>query len=80
MKLYAWSRDKKGQTNVKNHSCLSGETEWNKSGIIQGQMDTRLSENGYNQALNVGKYLQNHKFDYVFSSDLERAHQVSNLF
>ena len=43
-------------------------------------MDVSLSEIGFNQALNLGKYLQDKKFDYVFSSDLSRANQVYKFF
>lgn len=50
-----------------------GETDYNRFGIIQGQLDTNLSELGVEQAKQVGNHLKNVKFDYVFSSDLNRA-------
>ena len=54
-----------------------GETDHNRFGIIQGQLNTKLSELGVEQAKKVGLYLKDIKFDYVFSSDLDRAYDVS---
>lgn len=50
-----------------------GETEANVTGVLQGQSDVALNENGKQQALLVGKRLKNKHFDVIFSSDLSRA-------
>lgn len=50
-----------------------GETEWNKEGIIQGQLDSKLSELGIEQAKKLAERLSNESFDAIFSSDLSRA-------
>ncbi len=55
-----------------------GETDYNRFGIIQGQLNTKLSELGVEQAKKVGAYLKDIKFDYVFSSDLDRAFDVNS--
>ena len=50
-----------------------GETDWNKEGRFQGQMDTHLSEYGLTQGDRVAAYLAGHSFEAVVSSPLERA-------
>ena len=50
-----------------------GQTYSNRDGILQGQIDTELSELGIQQAENVAERLKNHSFTKVFSSDLQRA-------
>ena len=66
--------------------CLcpfSGETEYNRLGIIQGQSDIPLSDVGRHQADLVASRLareeeeQGVRFDMIFSSDLSRAAQVN---
>ena len=53
-----------------------GETDHNRLGIIQGQLNTKLSDLGVEQAKTVGQYLKNVQFNYAFSSDLDRAYYV----
>ena len=53
-----------------------GETDHNRFGIIQGQLNTKLSDLGIEQAKQVAIKLQSVKFDHVFSSDLDRAFHV----
>ncbi|GFN75615.1 fructose-2,6-bisphosphatase tigar [Plakobranchus ocellatus] len=50
-----------------------GETLSNRNKILQGQLDTQLSDIGEEQAKLVGKRLKEHHFTHVFSSDLSRA-------
>ncbi|RWR99057.1 hypothetical protein B4U80_14840, partial [Leptotrombidium deliense] len=52
-----------------------GETEANKSRIIQGHKDFQLNENGISQAQKLSEYFKqkNQTFDHVYSSDLSRA-------
>lgn len=50
-----------------------GETEENKTGIIQGHLPGKLSDEGISQAKKVSLRLKDEKIDYIFSSDLARA-------
>ncbi|XP_041354977.1 fructose-2,6-bisphosphatase TIGAR-like [Gigantopelta aegis] len=56
-----------------------GETVANRENIIQGQIDTCLSETGRQQALMVGSRLQNERWTHVFASDLSRATQTAQV-
>ena len=53
-----------------------GETEWNKMGKMQGRTDISLSEDGRKLAQKTADGLKNVKFDYIFSSPLERAYEI----
>lgn len=55
-----------------------GETQENRDGIIQGQMDTILNEMGQEQVRMLGERFRQVKIDRAFSSDLKRALSVSN--
>ena len=50
-----------------------GNTENNKKGIIMGQIDTPLTDEGLKDARALSRYLKKFKFDAIFSSDLGRA-------
>lgn len=54
-----------------------GETEWNKMGKMQGKTDISLSEDGRKLAQKTADGLKNIKFDYIFSSPLERAYETA---
>lgn len=58
-----------------------GQTTHNKLKIIQGQMETDLTELGRSQAKLLCKYLDDNKFqfDKVYSSDLKRAHETCEI-
>ncbi|MDN4493943.1 histidine phosphatase family protein [Ureibacillus aquaedulcis] len=51
-----------------------GETVWNKAGILQGWLDSPLTERGKQQAA-----VQNFLPEVVYSSDLGRAHATAKL-
>jgi len=55
---------------------FSAETDANADGIIQGLIDTKLSNIGYLQSKALGRYLQYHHFSHIYSSDLKRASEV----
>jgi len=55
---------------------FSAETYANANGIIQGSLDTELSNLGYLQSKALGRYLQYHRFSHIYSSDLKRASEV----
>ncbi|KAJ7337932.1 hypothetical protein OS493_008091 [Desmophyllum pertusum] len=54
-----------------------GETVENKTGILQGQTDTFLSDKGIEQAQLAGSKLCDEHFSHVFSSDLKRARKTA---
>ncbi|CAG5136134.1 unnamed protein product [Candidula unifasciata] len=50
-----------------------GETMENRQKIMQGQLDTKLSDVGVKQAQLLANRLKNDRFTHVYSSDLARA-------
>jgi len=56
-----------------------GETEENRTGIVQGQLDTLLNDVGVEQSKLVAGALQKVPFDIAYSSDLSRATQVKSI-
>lgn len=56
-----------------------GETIWNAQQRIQGQRNSKLSENGIRQAGLVAKALAKREFDVLISSDLERAVETAEI-
>lgn len=56
-----------------------GESEWNAKGLIQGQSDSRLTQEGEKQALQLAKELKRIKFDALFSSNLKRAKRTAEI-
>lgn len=50
-----------------------GETEWNASMRLQGQLDVPLNERGLQQAARVGQRMADWRLDIIYSSDLQRA-------
>ncbi|HEY9689348.1 MAG TPA: histidine phosphatase family protein, partial [Coleofasciculaceae cyanobacterium] len=49
-----------------------GETEWNRQGRFQGQIDVPLNETGHAQASKVGTFLKDVAIDLAFSSPMAR--------
>ena len=58
------------------HIVRHGETDENRQGIIQGQLNTVLNAAGLDQAQRVAGALRANPFDMAFSSDLSRAVKV----
>jgi probable phosphoglycerate mutase len=60
-----------------------GETKWNATGKLQGQLDSSLTIKGRDQAFRLGKLIKNSKFHADFgdicSSDLGRAVETSRI-
>lgn len=54
-----------------------GQTNWNKEGRYQGQIDTDLSDLGKEQARLLAKALKNIKIDHFISSPLKRAYETA---
>lgn len=53
-----------------------GQTDFNKFGISQGQLDTSLNQTGLKEAQELAEKLKDYKFDVVFCSPLIRARQT----
>ncbi|HYE83811.1 MAG TPA: histidine phosphatase family protein [Clostridia bacterium] len=50
-----------------------GETEWNRTSIVQGRTDIELSDEGIKQAYKLAKRLACEDIDTIYSSSLKRA-------
>jgi len=56
-----------------------GETEWNKKDIIQGQLDSHLTEKGIEMGIDLREKSKDICFDKIYSSDLGRAYDTAKL-
>lgn len=56
-----------------------GKTHWNASGLLQGEVDIELNEEGREVAGNLGRSLEDKNFDLIFSSPLIRAYETACL-
>jgi phosphoserine phosphatase len=54
-----------------------GETDWNRQGRFQGQIDIPLNENGRAQAAAAGEFLRKVSFDRAYSSSMSRPRQTA---
>jgi probable phosphoglycerate mutase len=63
------------------HLCIArhGETDWNKSGILQGWFDIPINDLGRNQAHALAAHLANSQFDAIWSSPLARARETADI-
>ena len=61
------------------HLIRHGETDWNATGRIQGQMQSQLTDLGKQQARSLQSELLGFNFDRVFSSSSIRARQTADL-
>lgn len=50
-----------------------GVTQENQAGVIQGQMDGHLTEQGREQARAAGRHLSQQRIDRAVTSDLART-------
>lgn len=64
---------------MKIYIIRHGETEWNKTGRLQGQTDIALNEKGRELAIQVGRALRDVPFRKVISSPLSRAVETARL-
>ncbi|MBK1989291.1 histidine phosphatase family protein [Sphaerospermopsis aphanizomenoides BCCUSP55] len=56
-----------------------GETEWNRQGKFQGQIDVPLNDNGRSQAAKAGEFLQDVALDFAFSSTMARPKETAEI-
>jgi len=56
-----------------------GETNWNKEGRFQGQIDIPLNDNGKDQAKKTFEYLKNISFNKAFSSSMQRPYETAQI-
>jgi probable phosphoglycerate mutase len=63
------------------HICIArhGETDWNKSGILQGWFDVPINDLGRKQAHALAAKLANANFDAIWSSPLARARETAEI-
>lgn len=57
-----------------------GETDENRLGVIQGQLDTQLNNAGRQQVRHLASALENVEFQEVFVSSLSRAVEVCRVY
>jgi len=56
-----------------------GETDWNKQGRFQGQIDIPLNKNGKAQAQAASEFLKNISIQKAFSSSLSRPRETAQI-
>ena len=56
-----------------------GETNWNKEGRFQGQINIPLNNNGKDQAQKASKYLSEINFNKAFSSSMDRPYETAKI-
>ena len=56
-----------------------GETNWNKEGRFQGQIDIPLNTNGQLQARKTHDYLKEINFNKAFSSSMSRPYETAQI-
>jgi len=54
-----------------------GETDWNRQGRFQGQIDIPLNENGRAQAAAAGEFLRKVSFQRAYTSSMARPRQTA---
>lgn len=68
-----------GCPRVRVYIVRHGETAENRSGILQGHLDTELNEQGLEQARLVADVLKDVPFSVGMTSDLKRAKTVCGV-
>jgi len=56
-----------------------GSTQWNKEGRAQGSSDIPLDEDGLLEAIKLAERLSKENWDFLYSSDLLRAKQTTEI-
>jgi phosphoserine phosphatase len=56
-----------------------GETDWNRAGKFQGQIDVPLNDNGRNQANLAAEFLKTIEIDFAFTSPMLRPKETAQI-
>lgn len=56
-----------------------GETDWNRAGKFQGQIDVPLNDNGRNQAGLAAEFLKTIEIDFAFTSPMSRPKETAQI-
>ncbi len=56
-----------------------GETDWNRAGKFQGQIDVPLNDNGRNQASLAAEFLKTTQIDFAFTSPMSRPKETAQI-
>lgn len=56
-----------------------GETQWNRLGLLQGQLESELTELGREQARELASSLLDKNITHIFSSTLNRAKETAEI-
>jgi phosphoserine phosphatase len=56
-----------------------GETDWNRAGKFQGQIDVPLNENGRSQAILAAEFLKTTQIDFGFTSPMLRPKETAQI-
>ncbi|WP_026103784.1 MULTISPECIES: histidine phosphatase family protein [Kamptonema] len=56
-----------------------GETDWNKAGKFQGQIDVPLNDNGREQSRRAAEFLKEVKLDFAISSSMLRPKETAEI-
>ena len=56
-----------------------GETDWNRAGKFQGQIDVPLNDNGRNQASLAADFLKTIAIDFAFTSPMSRPKETAQI-
>lgn len=62
---------------MKVYITRHGETKWNQEGRMQGCKNSNLSSKGIENAKQLGDYLKEIPFDYIYCSPLGRAMETA---
>jgi phosphoserine phosphatase len=72
-------KPRKGYESVRLVLVRHGETDWNRQGRFQGQMDIPLNDNGRVQAEQAADFLQAVPFDFAITSPMARPKETAEL-
>ncbi len=56
-----------------------GETDWNRAGQFQGQIDIPLNDNGRHQARLAAEFLKSVNIDFAFTSPMQRPKETAQI-
>lgn len=73
------SSDSSSSRSTLLYAVRHGESIWNIEGRLTGWSDVALTDLGRDQARALRPFLQDHRFDSVWSSPLQRARETAEL-